>query len=64
MELMEKQGYKETEVGLIPEDWNLSEISEVSTLKGRIGWQGLKKEEFTNISSQPFLITGMNFKKL
>lgn len=64
MEVMteKKKGYKRTDVGLIPEDWSLSEMSEVSTLKGRIGWQGLKKEEFTNNPNQPFLITGMNFK--
>lgn len=61
MELTE-QKYKQTEVGLIPEDWRFAEMSEISSLKGRIGWQGLKKAEFTMNSAQPFLITGMNFK--
>jgi len=37
-------------------------LYEVSTLKGRIGWQGLKQQEFTTNEEQPFLITGMNFK--
>jgi type I restriction enzyme S subunit len=31
-------------------------------MNGRIGWQGLKQEEFTFNESDPFLITGMNFK--
>ena len=57
-----KQNYKQTEVGLIPEDWEVKKMSEISSLKGRIGWQGLKQDEFTMNSSQPFLITGMNFK--
>jgi type I restriction enzyme S subunit len=30
MELMTKQGYKQTEVGLIPEDWETKSISEIS----------------------------------
>jgi type I restriction enzyme S subunit len=37
-------------------------LRDVSTLKGRIGWQGLKQTEFTSNEDEPFLITGMNFK--
>jgi type I restriction enzyme S subunit len=37
-------------------------LCEVSSLKGRIGWQGLKQTEFTTNEDDPFLITGMNFK--
>jgi type I restriction enzyme S subunit len=37
-------------------------LCEVSSLKGRIGWQGLKQKEFTTNEDEPFLITGMNFK--
>jgi type I restriction enzyme S subunit len=44
------------------EGWNFKPLCEVSYMKGRIGWQGLKQSEFTMISDQPFLITGMNFK--
>lgn len=40
----------------------ISLLREISTLKGRIGWQGLKQTEFTNNEDEPFLITGMNFK--
>lgn len=37
-------------------------LKEVSSLKGRIGWQGLKQTEFTQNENEPFLVTGMNFK--
>jgi type I restriction enzyme S subunit len=37
-------------------------LGAVSSLKGRIGWQGLKQKEFTTNDDEPFLITGMNFK--
>ncbi len=37
-------------------------LRDVSCLKGRIGWQGLKQAEFTSNEDEPFLITGMNFK--
>lgn len=37
-------------------------LGDVSSLKGRIGWQGLKQSEFTANDDEPFLITGMNFK--
>lgn len=44
MELMAKQGFKQTEVGLIPEDWTCKAISEVCFLKH--GFQFLE-EHFT-----------------
>ncbi|MBT3052890.1 MAG: restriction endonuclease subunit S [Candidatus Thiodiazotropha sp. (ex Codakia orbicularis)] len=56
------KGYKQTELGEIPEDWYVSDLKDVSSMYGRIGWQGLKQEEFTFNDSQPFLITGVNFK--
>jgi type I restriction enzyme S subunit len=43
-------------------EWVVKPLDQISTLKGRIGWQGLKQTEFTWIADQPFLITGMNFK--
>lgn len=58
-----EKGYKQTEVGVIPDDWELKKFSEVSFMKGRIGWQGLKQTEFTENVDDPFLITGMNFKE-
>ena len=55
-------GYKSTDIGIIPEDWEVKLLKSISSMNGRIGWQGLKQEEFTTNNSDPFLITGMNFK--
>jgi type I restriction enzyme, S subunit len=57
-----KASYKQTEVGIIPEDWSIQPLLDISTMHGRIGWQGLKQSEFTMNTEDPFLITGMNFK--
>lgn len=57
-----KQGYKQTEVGVLPKEWAIKKLKEVSYVKGRIGWQGLNQTEFTDNPEEPFLITGMNFK--
>lgn len=57
-----EQEYKKTEVRVIPYNWKLKPLKAVSSMSGRIGWQGLKQEEFTFNTSEPFLITGMNFK--
>lgn len=47
-------------IGEVPEHWSVMHFKQFSTMKGRIGWQGLKHSEF--IDEGPFLITGMNFK--
>lgn len=57
-----KSGFKPTDIGTIPEDWALIPFKEISSMHGRIGWQGLKQSEFTMNSDEPYLITGMNFK--
>jgi type I restriction enzyme S subunit len=47
-------------LGEIPAHWKVKHFKQFSTMKGRIGWQGLKHSEF--IDEGAFLITGMNFK--
>jgi len=54
------EGYKQTEVGVIPEDWGLQNILDNSTLKARIGWQGLTTAEYLD-SGKHYLITGTDF---
>lgn len=56
------EGYKKTKVGIIPEEWDFYPLVNISSMNGRIGWQGLKQSEFTMNPYDPFLITGMNFK--
>jgi type I restriction enzyme S subunit len=55
-------GYRKTEAGIFPDDWELIPLRLVSSMNGRIGWQGLTQAEFTSKDNDPFLITGMNFK--
>jgi len=56
-----KQGAMQELLRPTPSD-DVRLLGDVSSLKGRIGWQGLKQVEFTTNDDQPFLITGMNFK--
>ena len=56
-----KQGAMQDLLRPTPAD-DVRPLGHVSSLKGRIGWQGLKQSEFTTDDQQPFLITGMNFK--
>ena len=46
-------------IGEIPEHWEIARIKYNYYLKGRIGWQGLKSDEF--IDEGPYLITGTDF---
>lgn len=58
---MVKQGYKQTEIGVIPEDWEVINLEKNFTLKARIGWQGLTTAEYLE-SGDYCLITGTDFK--
>ncbi|WP_233005394.1 restriction endonuclease subunit S [Exiguobacterium aurantiacum] len=47
-------------IGDIPEHWKVTKIKYNTYVKGRIGWQGLKSDEFIN--EGPYLVTGTDFK--
>lgn len=53
-------GYKKTKIGLIPEDWDIRLLGEISMPKARIGWQNLRKDEYLD-SGFYMLITGTDF---
>ena len=57
-----KKGYKQTEIGVIPEDWDVLNLGKSSVLKARIGWQGLTTAEYLK-SGDYYLITGTDFKE-
>lgn len=46
-------------IGNIPSDWDMKKVKYISTLKGRIGWQGLTSDEYTDEGA--YLITGTDF---
>jgi len=55
-----KPGYNQTQAGFFPEKWDEINLAEHSTLKARIGWQGLTTAEY--LSTGKFrLITGTDF---
>lgn len=47
-------------IGDIPDSWNIKRVKYLATLKGRIGWQGLTSDEYTD--EGPYLITGVDFE--
>jgi type I restriction enzyme S subunit len=47
-------------IGNIPKDWGLKKIKHGSYVKGRIGWKGLKSDEFLT-EGYAFLVTGTDF---
>lgn len=57
-----RNGYKQTEIGLIPDDWDVLNLGKSSILKARIGWQGLTTAEYLK-SGDYYLITGTDFKE-
>lgn len=48
--------YKDSKLGWIPREWETKNIIETTYIKGRIGWEGLRADEF--IEEGPYLITG------
>jgi type I restriction enzyme S subunit len=57
-----KQGYQQTEIGRIPQDWAVVNLATHSILKARIGWQGLTTKEYLETGDY-YLITGTDFEK-
>ena len=47
-------------IGQIPEEWEVIKVKFFTYMKGRIGWQGLKADEF--IDEGPYIVTGTDFK--
>ncbi|MTI66595.1 MAG: restriction endonuclease subunit S [Firmicutes bacterium] len=47
-------------LGMIPKDWKTTKIKNNTYVKGRIGWQGLRSDEF--IDEGPYLVTGTDFE--
>lgn len=58
---MVEKNFKHTDLGVIPKEWNIIRLEDSSTLKARIGWQGLTTAEYLN-SGEYYLITGTDFK--
>jgi type I restriction enzyme, S subunit len=53
-----KEGYKQTEVGIIPEDWTLESIQEFANIKTGPFGTLLKASEYTGYSGVPLISVG------
>lgn len=48
-------------IGVIPKHWNLKKIKHTTYVKGRIGWKGLRSDEFLE-TSDSYVVTGTDFE--
>ncbi|NVO09039.1 MAG: restriction endonuclease subunit S [Bacteroidales bacterium] len=48
-------------LGEVPEHWQIKKIKHTSYVKGRVGWNGLRSDEFLD-SGYSYLITGTDFE--
>lgn len=47
-------------IGEIPEGWKINKLFNLCTIKGRVGWKGLRSDEFKE-KSYAYLVTGQDF---
>jgi len=57
---VEMKDSKIERIGKIPKHWSIIALKYIACMKGRIGWRGLKQEEF--IEEGPYLITGQDIE--
>jgi type I restriction enzyme, S subunit len=55
---MQEIKFKETEIGMIPEDWKFDVLGKHLYIKGRIGWKGLQKSEYLKDGTGVLIING------
>jgi type I restriction enzyme S subunit len=53
--------YKQTEVGLLPVDWNIETIEKSCSVKGRVGWKGYTKKDL--VAFGPYAIGAKHIDK-
>ena len=64
MRMKQYESYKDSGIqwlGNIPSHWKIQPLKYNLSLKGRIGWNGLKSDEFKEVS-YAYLVTGQDFK--
>lgn len=60
MTTIQNSTFKEKKLSNLPSDWSVCLLGENAQIRGRIGWKGLKQEEYTE--DGPFLIAGKHIK--
>ncbi len=57
-----KNKLKQTEIGMIPQDWRIDRLSNLLYIKGRIGWKGLNKSEYLMDGTGIAIINGLQIQ--
>jgi type I restriction enzyme S subunit len=57
-----KPGYKQTEIGVIPEDWSVTKLGEVCHIFGRIGFRGYTINDIVRKGNGAVAISPSNIK--
>lgn len=63
MNLPTYRGYTNSNIlwgGFYPSEWNITRVKYEAYVKARVGWHGLKSDDFTD--DGPYLVTGSDFK--
>ena len=55
-----REGYNQTKIGEIPNDWMVDKLGNKAYIKARIGWRGLSSDEYTDVG--PYLVAGKHIK--
>lgn len=62
MVVEQKNKYKETEIGIIPEDWDLKQIGDVCQIFGRIGFRGYTVNDIVRSTEGAVTISPSNIQ--
>ena len=57
----EYREFKDTEIGKIPKEWKVVKLENIASIKGRIGWHGLRDEDYLP-EGEYYLVRGIDFR--
>ena len=63
MMFFKETNFKETAVGRIPTDWQVTQLEKLATIKGRIGWRGYTRNDFVKPRDGAISLGGKNITK-
>lgn len=58
------QGYKQTELGIIPEDWEIVNLGNVAKVNGRIGFRGYTVADLVGAGQGAYTIGGKHIANM
>ena len=56
-------GYKDTELGIIPEDWEVGELKTLARVNGRIGFRGYTTKDLVKVGEGALVLGGKHINK-